>query len=491
MHRHPETPEIHMYLSGSKWNTKRKRRRSNPWRILVLILLIAAVVYIERFVVPTVPPLFVVSPTPTRSPATFVLEAESLADSGKLSQAAEAYRQAIAIDPQEADYYIELARVQIFSGNYDEAVISARNALLLDQNSAKANGVLGWTLVFQGTDSFIEARERVEEALRLDANSPLLLSYYAEVLIDTSIESYENALLHAQRAVQIDPNLMEAHRALGYVWERTGNYIEAQNSYETALRINPNLSMLYISLGNMQFNQEAIVAATDSYGTAISLAPTDVTPLRLLAQLYARIGEFGKASQYAAEAVSIEPDSARLRGDLGRMLFKNLQYSPSVDEFTLAIRGGTTPSRWVINSQTVEVNDQASVDPNLDIGSAVVALVTTRPDGSYVAAEILPETAAAPGGSPEFLRIAGVVEEITPGVFVSPLALDPGDTRVVEFYYTYGLALANLSECELAVQIAEALLAGVPESEFAVFNAEEILILCGLLEPRPEPEEEG
>jgi hypothetical protein len=70
MHRHPETPESHMYLSGSKWNTKRKRRRSNPWRILVLILLIAAVVYIERFVVPTVPLLFVVSPTPTRSPAT-------------------------------------------------------------------------------------------------------------------------------------------------------------------------------------------------------------------------------------------------------------------------------------------------------------------------------------------------------------------------------------------------------------------------------------
>jgi tetratricopeptide (TPR) repeat protein len=229
---------------------------------VVLILLIAAVIYIERFVVPTVPPLFVVSPTPTRSPATFVLEAESLAESGKLAQSAEAYRQAIAIDPQEATYYFELARVQVFLGEYDEAVTSARNALLLE-DSAMANGVLAWALVFQGPDSFIEARERAEKALSLDPNSPLVLSYYAEVLIDNNIESYETALLHAERAVQIDPNLMEAHRALGYVWERTGNYAEAESSYETALRINPNLSLLYISLGNMQFNQGEIEAATN------------------------------------------------------------------------------------------------------------------------------------------------------------------------------------------------------------------------------------
>jgi tetratricopeptide (TPR) repeat protein len=480
-----------MYLSGSKWNTKRKRRRSSPWRILLLILLIAAAIYIERFVVPTVPPLFVVSPTPTRSPATFVLEAESLAQSGKLAQAADAYRQAIAIDPQEAAYYIELARVQVLSGDYDEAVISARNALLLDPNSAMANGVLAWSLVFQGPDSFIEAREKAERALDLDPDSPLVLSYYAEVLIDNDLESYETALDHAQRAMQLDPNLMEAHRALGYVWERTGNYAEAQASYESALRINPNLSLLYLSLGNMHFNQGETEAAIDSYLNAISLAPTDVTPLRLLAQLYARIGEFGKASQYAAGAVSLEPHNARLHGDLGRMLFKNQQFAPSIDEFTLAIRGGQTPSKWIINSQTIEVTDQTSIDPDLGIGSAVVALVTTRPDGTYVASEIVPEAEAAPGGSPEFLRIPGIVEEISPGVFVSPLPLDPGDSRVVEFYYTYGLALANVTECELAVQIAEALLAGVPENEFAVFNAEEMLIICGLLEPRPILEGEG
>ena len=80
-----------MHLSGSKWNTKkRRRRRSSPWRVALLLLLIATVIYVERVVVPQTPPLFVVTPIPTRSPATIILEADSLFQAGKLAQAEQA-----------------------------------------------------------------------------------------------------------------------------------------------------------------------------------------------------------------------------------------------------------------------------------------------------------------------------------------------------------------------------------------------------------------
>ena len=71
-----------MYLSGSKWNTRKKRRRANPWRVLLLVALVAGAVYVERAIVPSVPPLFIPTATPTRSPASYVLEAESLFQSG-------------------------------------------------------------------------------------------------------------------------------------------------------------------------------------------------------------------------------------------------------------------------------------------------------------------------------------------------------------------------------------------------------------------------
>jgi tetratricopeptide (TPR) repeat protein len=116
-----------MYLSGSKWNTRayRRRRRTSPWRVIALVILIAGVIYFERTVVPRTPPLFVPTTVPTRSPASFILEAESLFQAGKLDQAEAAYLQAIEVDPQAVQLYTQLARVQVFSGKYDQAVTPA------------------------------------------------------------------------------------------------------------------------------------------------------------------------------------------------------------------------------------------------------------------------------------------------------------------------------------------------------------------------------
>jgi hypothetical protein len=58
---------------------KRKRRRpSSPWRILLLVILIGTGMYVNQVVVPATPPLFIPTATPTRSPESFINEAEAL-----------------------------------------------------------------------------------------------------------------------------------------------------------------------------------------------------------------------------------------------------------------------------------------------------------------------------------------------------------------------------------------------------------------------------
>jgi tetratricopeptide (TPR) repeat protein len=406
-----------MYLSGSKWNMRKKRRHTNPWRVLLLLVLIASAIYFLRFVVPTVPTPFVHTPTPTRSPASYVLEAESLFQSGKLGQAEESYRKAIAVDPEEPAFYVALARLQVFQGEFVEAETNARNALLLQPDLPLAHAVLGWALDFQGGDKLVEAQSAVERALELDPNLALAQAYYAEILMDNDLGNYEAALQAAQKAAELDPNLLESHRALGYVWERTQNYDRALQEYQTALRINPNLGMLHLAVGNMALNQEDTNGAIDSYLKASTLNPESTEPLTLIALAYARVGEYGKASQYAANAVEKDPANAVLHGDLGRMYYKNNEYALAVEELTLAVRGGTT---------------------------------------------------------------AG-------GVRVEGLPLDAGSRKVVEFFYTYGLALAKSHTCDLATEIFQALLRAVPDDEIAVTNATEGLVLCGVIEPTPTP----
>jgi tetratricopeptide (TPR) repeat protein len=407
-----------MYLSGSKWNMRRRRRRSRPWLVPILVLLIAAGVYFERVIVPSVPPLFVPTLTPTRSPATYVLQAESLFAAGKLDQAEEAYRQAITIDPQQAAFYVALARTQVFNNMPEDAARSAEDALLIDPNSAQAHAVYAWALDFQGGEANLtKALEEINKALQIDPNSALSLAYQAEILMDNSPENYKEALDAAQRAVQIDPNLLEGHRALGYVWESTANYQNAMDSYETALRINPNLAILHVSMGNMLLNQGDTNGAISSYLQASQLMPTSVQPLQLIAQAYARVGDFGKASQYAETAVGLKPADPRLHGDLGRMYYKNNDLDQAVIELELAVRGGTTEQ----------------------------------------------------------------------GIVVQAVPWDAARSSTVEFYWTYGLALAKTGQCGQAVEIFQALLAEVRDDTVAVENVTQGMVLCGVLQPTATP----
>jgi hypothetical protein len=77
------------------------------------------------------------------------------------------------------------------------------------------------------------------------------------------------------------------------------------------------------------------------------------------------------------------------------------------------------------------------------------------------------------------------------GVVVRGLPLDdPNDDRVVEFYYTYGLALAKGEQCDLANQIFQLLLNIKPDDEIVIANAQEGLIICGVIEPTETPEAE-
>ena len=419
-----------MNLSGSKWNLRKKRRRSSPWRLLLILVFIAAAVYLWQIYIPTIPPPFIPTLTPTRSPASFVLEAESLFDSGKLEQAEDAYLDAILADPRELAHYIELARVRMFAGNYEDAEITARDALVLNPDSALAHAFLGWSLDFQAgyvedpltsNELMVEALQEAETAMGINQNIPEVRAIYAEILVDTNLESYETALEHARAAVAMDNTSLEAHRALAYVWEMTGNRELALESYEVARSLNSYLPRLHLDIGNMLRAMGDYDGARESYLNAVALSPMSTEPLTYLVQLYAGIGEYGVASQYARNAVEIDPVNPRLRGNLGRMYYHNGVLDEAIVQFNLAIRGGQSDE----------------------------------------------------------------------GVWVEGLPLDKDDFRIVEFYYTYGLALAKRNSCEGAIQIFEAILQTVPEDEIAVFNAREGLILCGELERPPTPEAES
>lgn len=336
-----------MYLRGSKWNMRQRRRRSNPIVIGLLLAAIGALVYVNMVVVPATPPLFIPTPTPTRAPESLTSEAEAYFNEGKYLQAIEAYQQAIQADPNNRANYVALARVQAFAGQYAEAIENSELALVGNDTYALAHAIRAWALNESG-DS-LAAEVAIRRALELDAANPLYLAYYAEILIDKGdFGDLEKAAQASRDAIDLGSGLMEAHRARGYVLFNTANYEEAIQEYKAALAINNRVADLHLNLG-------LCYRATGDYGNAIqslldanALNPADAIPDLEMSRTYAQIGEYGRAVQAAEQALKDDPENPHRYGNLGIMYYKNGEYSKAIDVLRLAVQGGTSSEGQVI-----------------------------------------------------------------------------------------------------------------------------------------------
>jgi tetratricopeptide (TPR) repeat protein len=303
--------------------------------------MILGVLYFNQVVVPAMPSPFVATATPTRSPEALVNEAEKLYQEGKLPQAIQVYQQAIVTDPGNPRYYLEVARLQIYTNQYEQAKISAENALLLSPNLSMGHALKGRALYY--LEQYTEASAAVRTAIDLDPNNASAYAYLAEILIDQGdYEDIQTAIDMSQKARTLDPNSLDTHRARGYVLYATGNYEDAIQEYKAALAINDKLWELHYGLGIVYRLVEDYDLATQSMLAAIAFNPDNPDIPTDLSRTYATQGQFGKAVQYAEQAMKIAPSNSRLHGNLGFMYYKNGEYDKALVELTLAVRGGTT-----------------------------------------------------------------------------------------------------------------------------------------------------
>lgn len=315
-------------------------------RILVLLALVAGGLYINQVVVPATPPLFIPTPTPTRSPDSYLNDAQSMIDSGKINQAIETYKEAVKADPMNPAVYITLARWQILYGEYEAGKENIENALVLNANSSLARAVRGWVLGKQG--EYLEAEAEIKRALELDPNNALAYAYLAEIYkdkIDVGKEDFNTRDLAAEvsrKALELDPNLFEVRRARGLVLEVTGNYEQAIVEFEAAVAMNQNLADLHIALGRNYKAVDAYDKAVEQFNLAISFKPDDPEPYAELARTYLTVGEYAKGVQLAEQAVDKDPTDPFYQSLLGTLHFRSGDYKTAVQPLRLATKGGYT-----------------------------------------------------------------------------------------------------------------------------------------------------
>ena len=334
-----------MYLSGSNWKmTKKPRKRANPWRIIVLVALIAVVVYFNQAVVPDIEPPFIPTVTPTENPETYTNRAQALFEEGKLSQSIDAYREAILANPEDSSLYVSLSRVQILADQPEAALENAELALLRNPDNPLGHVMKAWALDFLG--DLIGAEVSIKRALSLAEKNPLAHAVYAEILIDN--QNYEEASIESLQALELGPNLLETHRARGYVLYWTGNFSEAIREYQSALNINNAIPNLHLMLGYCYYANQENDKAVTSFSQANALNPSDPIPDYEISRIYLLDGIYNKAIQYGDLAAKDAPTDPLMQGNLGILYFRNREYDQALIYLTLAVRGGTTENGDIV-----------------------------------------------------------------------------------------------------------------------------------------------
>jgi tetratricopeptide (TPR) repeat protein len=346
------------------------------------------VVILRGWLSGSVQPFFSATPTPTRTSNNYALEGEMFFTAGDLTKSINAYKNAHQVDPGNAALLSELARIQAYSTRLlttdderrtrmQEALSSINEAVKLAPDDSTVNAIRAFVLDWyaspglagdQWQNYLSEAEKAAVKALQLDNQNALALAYYAEILVDE--QKWIQGQQYIDQALARGPSLMDVHRIAAYTQESTRNYTQAIEEYQKAAEIAPNLTFLYLAIG-ANYRTLAFNAGTDAeqkflYEKALEyfakvttinerLGVADPIPYLSIARTYAQMGEFFSAARNAEKALTLNPTSPDVYGQLGIIYFRARNYEGSIPAFKCAIRGCTPEESCAVrkcNAQT-------------------------------------------------------------------------------------------------------------------------------------------
>ena len=375
-----------MYLQGKEPTFRDKKKKSNMYIILVLIVLIVFFgTVLSGIAQGEVQPLFMPTPTPTRTTHSYVVEGETHFNAGALDAAIEAYQKAAELDPNNPEVFTDLARIQTYSSSLlttdaeraqrlGEALDSINHAKELDPTDSQVLAVRAFVLDWNANtflvdadtaeDLLNEAESEAVLALQYDNTNTLALAYYAEILVDQI--KWNQALQYIQQAEERDQSLMDVHRILAYTYETLGEYNLAIQEYQKAVEIMPNLTFLYISIGRIYRHLELYDQALEYFATAANLNEQldikDTIPYLAIANTYAQMGEFFPAALNVQQALSMTPANPDVYGQLGVIYHKSRNYEGAIPALECALEGCDAEQSCEVRKCDPEVDPMVAVE---------------------------------------------------------------------------------------------------------------------------------
>ncbi|WP_414395893.1 tetratricopeptide repeat protein [Synechococcus sp. O70.2] len=268
---------------------------------------------------------------------------------GRLEEAAAHLAKAAQLRPDQAAFQSNLGAVYQALGKLEAAIGCYRQAVALQPDHLQAFYNLG--LCHFQLGQYDQAELYYRRALALQPQDPQILTDLAHIerqkgRLATAIDHLEQALAleftperaqelaelcreagQLERSVELyrqlleqDPQRPELHNGLGLTLAEQGKWEEAIAAFRRALELDPQRVEAHINLGTALLEQDQPEAAIEAYRAALALQPDRPRVYFNLATAFRKLQQPERALDYYHVAIGLQPDYAEAHRGLANLL---------------------------------------------------------------------------------------------------------------------------------------------------------------------------
>ncbi|HXG64681.1 MAG TPA: tetratricopeptide repeat protein [Blastocatellia bacterium] len=189
-----------------------------------------------------------------------------------------------------------------------------------------------------------KALEFFNKAIAADPNYALAYAGLAEVYTRVAgayvapVEAMPKARQAAQRALELDERLAEAHRAMALVhWCAEWNWPEAERELRRALELNPSYTTAYVDYARFLARQERFEEAIAQVRRAQEIDPHSVYLTSEMGRTLHNARRYDQAIAEYRKALELDPQFAPARRGLGRALWQKGMQKEAIAEMEKAM----------------------------------------------------------------------------------------------------------------------------------------------------------
>jgi TolB-like protein/Flp pilus assembly protein TadD len=201
-------------------------------------------------------------------------------------------------------------------------------------------------------DNLRQADEASRKALELDPE--LAEAHVARGLAVSLEKRYDEAGREYETAIRLDPNLYEARYFYGRACLAQGKLVEAAQLFEQACQLRPDdyqaachLGSIYVGLGRKADAQAASQRCLQVIETHLALHPDDTRAHVLGAVVLCQLGDAARGLEWAGRALAMDPEEPMTLYNVACVYALQGQVEPAIDCLERALEHGFAHKEWI------------------------------------------------------------------------------------------------------------------------------------------------